>query len=160
MKNLSAKLFVFLGTAILLTSPTWAQQSSQASDNTISPASKIISFTPEQIDKLFHHENYAHPNSEVALLINSPQDKQKTFVMRMKFPANAQIACHSHPIDAYKTIISGELYLGPCDATPRTRYPRGSFIYLPKNTYYQGYAGEEGVTTQEISVGPWLVNYK
>ena len=51
------------------------------------------------------------PGAQVAILRGDPA-QPGLFTMRLKFPANYQIAAHWHPADEHATVLSGTLHIG------------------------------------------------
>lgn len=83
-------------------------------------------------------------------------------VFRIKFPPNAKVAPHTHPLTEHVTVLSGTFYLGigeKVDASKARAYPAGGFIVLPQGTPMFAFTKDKEALIQVHGLGPWGVNY-
>lgn len=98
--------------------------------------------------------------AQMAVLHGDPT-KAGTFVVRLKFPANYQVAPHYHPTDEHVTIISGEMSLGMGDQLDRAKASSmkpGGYIALPAKMSHYVWT-DSGVTLQVQAEGPFALTY-
>jgi len=100
------------------------------------------------------------PGAKIAV-IEGPLNKAVPFTFRLKLPANAKIAPHTHPTYERVTVLSGTFYFTTGDsydpAKTRALVP-GSVAIMPPGTPMFGYTKEETVI-QLHGVGPWGLTY-
>jgi quercetin dioxygenase-like cupin family protein len=100
------------------------------------------------------------PGAKIAV-IEGPLNKAVPFTFRLKLPANAKIAPHTHPAHERVTVLSGAFYFAAGEtydpAKTRPLAP-GSVAIMPAGTPMFGYTKEETVI-QLHGVGPWGLNY-
>jgi quercetin dioxygenase-like cupin family protein len=100
------------------------------------------------------------PGAKIAV-IEGPLNKAVPFTFRLRLPANAKIAPHTHPAYERVTVLSGTFYFTPGDTYDPAKaraLPPGSVAILPAGTPMFGYTKEETVI-QLHGVGPWGLNY-
>ena len=98
--------------------------------------------------------------AQMAVLHGDPT-KSGTFVVRLKFPANYQVAAHYHPTDEHVTIISGELSLGMGDKLDRAKantLKPGGYVDLPAKMSHYVWT-DSGVVLQVQAEGPFALTY-
>ena len=98
--------------------------------------------------------------AQMAVLHGDPT-KSGTFVVRLKFPANYQVAAHNHPTDEHVTIISGEMSLGMGDKLDRAKgdpLKPGGYIALPAKMSHYVWT-DAGVVLQVQAEGPFALTY-
>ena len=98
--------------------------------------------------------------AEVAVLFGDPS-KEELFAMRIRFPANYQVAPHTHPKPELVTVISGTFHIGmgeTADPSKATAVPAGGFVAITPGTAHYANSEEETVI-QLNSTGPWTLNY-
>ena len=96
----------------------------------------------------------------MAVLHGDPT-KSGTFVVRLKFPANYQVAAHYHPTDEHVTIISGEMSLGMGDKLDRAKantLKPGGYVALPAKMSHYVWT-DSGVVLQVQAEGPFALTY-
>jgi quercetin dioxygenase-like cupin family protein len=89
-------------------------------------------YTPQDI-KWGDPPPFVPKGSKIAVLYGDP-GKEGHFVIRVKLPANYQIAPHSHPTDEVVTVLSGAVLVGMGDKLAPARakpFPAGSVIVAP-----------------------------
>jgi quercetin dioxygenase-like cupin family protein len=100
------------------------------------------------------------PGAKIAV-IEGPLSKAVPFTFRLKLPANARIAPHTHPAYERVTVLSGTFHFAAGStydpAKTRSLGP-GSVAIMPAGTPMFGYTKEETVI-QLHGVGPWGLNY-
>lgn len=98
--------------------------------------------------------------AQMAVLHGDPT-KSGTFVVRLKFPGNYQVAPHYHPTDEHVTIISGQMSLGMGDKVDRAKantLKAGGYVALPaKMSHYV--STDSGVVLQVQAEGPFALTY-
>lgn len=107
-----------------------------------------------------------HPTSDltgakIAILMGNPT-KNEPFVARVKLPANFNTQVHTHLINEYDTIISGNLYFGwgtTADQNHAQLLAPGSFISIPAHASHYAWTKEETII-QVNGIGPWGMVYK
>jgi quercetin dioxygenase-like cupin family protein len=96
----------------------------------------------------------------MAVLFGDPS-KPEPYALRLKFPAGAKIAPHTHPVDEAVTVIAGSGSIGLGNAADsKTAIPigPGAFVFLPKGTpHYASFA--RATVVQLNGTGPLATNY-
>ncbi len=100
------------------------------------------------------------PGAKIAV-IEGPLNKAVPFTFRLRLPANARIAPHTHPAYERVTVLSGTFHFTSGDvydaAKARALGP-GSVAIMPPGTPMYGYTSDETVI-QLHGLGPWGLNY-
>jgi quercetin dioxygenase-like cupin family protein len=100
------------------------------------------------------------PGAKIAV-IEGPLNKAVPFTFRLRLPANAKIAPHTHPAYERVTVLSGTFYFttgSTYDPAKARALGPGSVAIMPAGTPMFGYTKEETVI-QLHGVGPWGLNY-
>jgi hypothetical protein len=100
------------------------------------------------------------PGAQIAILDGDPS-QPGLFTLRLKFPANYQIAAHWHPTDEHATILSGTLNIGVGEKFDKSKthaVTAGSLMVMSAKTNHFAWTGGEAVV-QLHGMGPWQVNY-
>jgi quercetin dioxygenase-like cupin family protein len=100
------------------------------------------------------------PGAKIAV-IEGPLNKAVPFTFRLRLPANAKIAPHTHPAYERVTVLSGTFYFttgATYDPAKTQALGPGSVAIMPAGTPMFGYTKEETVI-QLHGVGPWGLNY-
>lgn len=100
------------------------------------------------------------PGAKIAV-IEGPLNKAVPFTFRLRIPANAKIAPHTHPTFERVTVLSGTFYFAhgdTYDPAKTTALAPGSVAIMPPNTAMFGYTKEDTVI-QLHGIGPWGLNY-
>jgi quercetin dioxygenase-like cupin family protein len=71
--------------------------------------------TTAQKDTLMWAPNPAYPAGIEMAIVHGDPTKPGTYVVRLKAPAGAKIAAHSHPNDENVTVLSGVFHIGTGD---------------------------------------------
>lgn len=98
--------------------------------------------------------------AQLAVLFGSPA-KQGPFVIRLKFPADYEIAPHWHSKDELVTVISGGFGMGVGQTHNRETAPLlvpASFVHLPPHMPHYAWTAEETVV-QINGIGPFDITY-
>jgi quercetin dioxygenase-like cupin family protein len=101
------------------------------------------------------------PGAKIAV-IEGPLNKNVPFTFRLRLPANAKIAPHTHPAYERITVLSGTLHFAHGDTfDPGKTQPLGpgSFAIMPPGAPMFGYTREETVI-QLHGMGPWGIAYR
>lgn len=88
--------------------------------------------------------------------------KPGPFVLRLKIPANAVIAPHTHSKPETLTILSGSIYHEhgrSLDKTKGSALKTGGFVYLPEDMPHALWTTDEPVELQVNGSGPFGLNY-
>jgi quercetin dioxygenase-like cupin family protein len=88
-------------------------------------------------------------------------NKAEPIGFRVKLPAGAMIAPHTHPVDERVTVVSGAFAMGEgekFDKAALKDMPVGSVAIFPRGCRMFGYAREETII-QVNAEGPWTINY-
>jgi quercetin dioxygenase-like cupin family protein len=99
------------------------------------------------------------PGAQIAVLEGDPT-KAVPFTVRLKFPANYDIAAHSHPGDEHVTVVSGELFIGmgnKLDKKSGMALGVGGFALMPANSNHFAYTKSE---TTIVLYGQGPVEFK
>jgi quercetin dioxygenase-like cupin family protein len=83
------------------------------------------------------------------------------FVLRVKFPANALVAPHSHATAENLTILSGNFFHALGDKVDKSRgeeLTAGGFVSLPGGTNHYVWTTSESIV-QVTGTGPFGLNY-
>jgi quercetin dioxygenase-like cupin family protein len=98
--------------------------------------------------------------TEMAVLFGDPS-KPEAYALRLRFPAAAKIAPHTHPVDEAVTVISGSGSFGlgeTVDPKKAIRVGPGTFVFVPKDTpHYAAFA--RGTVVQLNGIGPAETHY-
>lgn len=101
------------------------------------------------------------PNGiQVAVLAGDPT-KKGTFVMRVKFPAGAEVGSHRHSTTEYASILSGRLLVAfgvKPDKAKAIEMRAGDFFFLKGGQHHQVWAAEETVLDFSAE-GPFDVHF-
>jgi hypothetical protein len=84
------------------------------------------------------------------------------FIFHLKFPANYEIAPHTHPATENVTVISGTLVFRGWRAGGSRKartLPPGSVAVMPAEHPMFGWTKEEEVIIQVHGIGPWSITY-
>jgi hypothetical protein len=87
--------------------------------------------------------------------------KAEPIGFRVKLPAGAMIAPHTHPVDERVTVISGAFAMGEGEKFDKALLkdmPVGSVAIFPRGCVMFGFAREETII-QVNAEGPWAINY-
>jgi hypothetical protein len=137
-----------------------APQASQPSAATSQAAVNIPnSFTPDSI-QWKEAPTLLPAGAQVAFLEGTPKGKGNVTV-RVKFPANYQLAPVYTRSSQRVTVISGTVNLGYGDTVNKNAgkaFPAGSFISVPANKHHYLWTTEESVL-QISGTGPWELKY-
>jgi quercetin dioxygenase-like cupin family protein len=93
--------------------------------------------------------------TQVSVLFGDPS-KADQYANRVKFPAGAKIAPHTHPNDENVTVLSGTLKVGlgdKFDAAKMQTIGAGGFVRLPKGTPHYAVATQTTII-QSNNLGP------
>jgi quercetin dioxygenase-like cupin family protein len=88
-------------------------------------------------------------------------NKAEPIGFRVKLPAGATIAPHTHPADERVTVISGAFAMGEGEKFEKAALkdmPVGSVAIFPRGCRMFGFAREETII-QVNAEGPWTINY-
>lgn len=98
--------------------------------------------------------------AQIAVLTGDP-GKAGPFVVRVKLPAGYKVPPHTHPIDEYVTVLSGDLAFGmgdKLDAAKATRLTAGGFAVA--TTGMSHFVVSTGGAELQISAhGPFAITY-
>ena len=100
------------------------------------------------------------PGAKIAV-IEGPMSEPVPFTVRLKFPANYQIAAHWHPAVERVTVLSGVINMGVGDKLDMQRsmaLSPGSMMILQPKTNHFVWTKEETIV-QLNGVGPWGLTY-
>jgi quercetin dioxygenase-like cupin family protein len=140
---------VTLATVLALTAPSPALASEQ--HHTVVSADKVVwNPGPPTLPS----------GAQIAVLHGSPA-KEGPFVIRLKFPADFQIAPHRHSKEEHVTVISGRFGMATGEKLDRQAAPLlqpGSFVRIPQGAAHFAWTDQETVV-QINGVGPFDVIY-
>jgi quercetin dioxygenase-like cupin family protein len=97
------------------------------------------------------------PSARLAVLVGSPSEAGRPYLVRVKVPAGVKLMPHKHPEDRLYTVMSGVFYIGlgeEFDADKMEAYPPGSIIVLPGETWHFHWAKSGEYVTQVSAIGP------
>jgi mannose-6-phosphate isomerase-like protein (cupin superfamily) len=98
--------------------------------------------------------------AQIAVLDGDPA-QPGLFTLRLKFPANYQIAPHWHSTNEHATVLSGTINIGVGEKFDKSKahaVSAGSLMVMPAKTNH--FAWNDGeVVLQLHGMGPWQVNY-
>jgi len=130
----------------------------------------VISFpaaaqnTPTRIaaDDITWKENPAFPKAvRIATLVGDPTKAGDAVVMRIKFPANFQMAPHTHPYAEVVTVISGNIGTSHGERFEKKgelMKPGSLWVYPAKHPHF-AWTGNEEAVLQVQFVGPGGIDY-
>lgn len=98
--------------------------------------------------------------AQMAVLSGDPT-KSGPYVVRIKLPANSQIAAHHHPTAENVTVISGNFHAGMGDKLDESHgfdLAPGAFASMPANMNHYVWASSESVV-QVHGQGPFRIEY-
>jgi quercetin dioxygenase-like cupin family protein len=101
------------------------------------------------------------PGGQMAVVLGDPRGTDP-YVVRVKFPANFQIAPHTHPEGRTYTVLQGTWKLGfgsTFDAAKMKEYPTGSVYRLPANVPHFQMSGSSETIVQINARGPTSTDY-
>ena len=106
-------------------------------------------------------DNPALPKGVQVSILYGDVKKAEPLGFRMKMPAGAMLAPHTHPVIERVTVISGTFAMGhgeKFDKALLKELPVGSISIFPQGCPMFGFAKEETVI-QVNAEGPWGINY-
>ena len=98
--------------------------------------------------------------AQIAVLSGDPT-KSGPYTVRLKFPANYDIAAHSHPTDENVVVVSGEFYAAmgtKLDRTAGQRLGIGGYALMPAGMNHFAYTKVE-TTIVLYGIGPVEFKY-
>ncbi len=101
------------------------------------------------------------PGAEIAV-IEGNLSQAGPFTIRLKLPANYELAPHTHPADERVTVLSGRLHFAQASKFERgktTALNPGDMALIPQGEPMFGYTEEETII-QLHGTGPWGIHYK
>lgn len=120
--------------------------------------------TPTRIasDEITWKENPAFPKAvRIATLVGDPTKTGDAVVMRIKFPANFQMAPHTHPYAEVVTVISGNIGTSHGEKFEKKgelMKPGSLWVYPAKHPHF-AWTGNEEAVLQVQFVGPGGIDY-
>ena len=128
------------------------------------PIPTVEAQTPDHVmvapDALKWTDVKSLPGAKIAV-IEGPMNEAVPFTVRLKLPANYQVAPHWHPAIEHVTVMSGAFHLGMGDKFDKSKtmaLKAGSVAIMQPKTNHFGWTKGETVL-QLHGVGPWAVNY-
>jgi quercetin dioxygenase-like cupin family protein len=100
------------------------------------------------------------PGSKIAVIEGNLKEAVP-FTFRIKFPADAKVAVHTHPVVERVTVISGAFHLGigdKFDPSKAMALTPGSVAIMAPGVAMFAFTKEETVV-QLHGVGPWGIHY-
>jgi hypothetical protein len=161
MKTNTTLILAALAAAPLLASADTpkAGAKTDAKADAKAPAAGHAMYTPADI-KWADAPPVLPAGAKIAVLAGDPF-KAGYYSLRLKLPGNYKIMPHTHPIEEYVTVLSGDFSAGMGDKVdPKAvkSFPAGSFMTMPANMAH--YVVLKGETTVEISgIGPFAMTY-
>jgi quercetin dioxygenase-like cupin family protein len=101
------------------------------------------------------------PGARIVVLAGNPAE-EGPLTFRLQLPPNYRVPPHLHPAIEHLTILSGTFYVGMGESFDRaaaTALPAGSFAVIPNGHVHFAFTGNEPVTVQLHSDGPWGITY-
>jgi quercetin dioxygenase-like cupin family protein len=101
------------------------------------------------------------PGARFVVLTGNPAEAGP-LTFRLQLPANYQVPPHWHPAVEHLTILSGTFNVGMGERFDRgaaTALPAGSFAVIPREHPHFAFTGNEPVTLQLHSNGPFDITY-
>ena len=105
----------------------------------------------------------ALPKGTKMCLLYGDYKKNEPFAMRLKLPANQIVKLHIHTNDEVVTVLDGSVMIGfgkQIQNSEETNFTAGGFYVNPGKTEHFVIVGQDGVTIQINSIGPWTVEFK
>jgi hypothetical protein len=105
----------------------------------------------------------ALPKGTQMCLLYGDYKENGPFAMRLKLPANQIVKLHIHNNDEVVTVLEGSVMIGfgkQIQNSEATNFTAGSFYVNPGMTEHFVIVGQDGVTIQINSIGPWTVEFK
>lgn len=130
---------------------TWATEASSSEEP--------IMATPEN---LTWSDVASLPEGAKMAVIAGDLKEAVPFIFRLKFPADYEIAPHTHPATENVTVISGTLYFGAGEEVDHEKAQElspGSVAVMPSGHPMFGWTKDEEVVIQVHGVGPWGITY-
>lgn len=96
--------------------------------------------------------------TKISILEGSPKERGM-FTIRLRVPAGARVAPHTHPREERVTVLSGSVLVGfgeTFDASKGHRFGPGAFYVNPPDAPHFVWT-EEGAEVQITGRGPWVV---
>jgi quercetin dioxygenase-like cupin family protein len=120
---------------------------------------KLTRITP---DTLAWKDNPAFPKGiQIATLIGDPTKAGEVVVLRIKFPANAQIPPHTHPYAEVVTLVSGTIGTSAGEKLEKKgeMLKTGSLWVYPAKQAHYAWTGNEGAILQVQFTSPGGIDY-
>lgn len=99
--------------------------------------------------------------AEFAVIEGDPA-KAGPLTLRLRFPANYDIPPHWHHVLEHVTVLTGTLHVGMGDTMDKsqpTALGPGDFGVIPIEMTHFAWTGDQPVTFQLHSTGPWGITY-
>jgi quercetin dioxygenase-like cupin family protein len=103
------------------------------------------------------------PAGTKVCLLYGDTKKEGPFALRVMLPANSIIKLHIHQNDEVVTVLEGRVTIGygeDRELIPLKNFGAGSFYVNAAGLKHFVMAGNEGVTLQINSMGPWTLEFK
>lgn len=100
------------------------------------------------------------PGAQIAV-IEGRLDQPVPFTLRVRFPADYQLAAHRHPAVEHTTVLSGTVNMGVGDTLDKattTAMSTGSIMIMQPGTSHFLWTAEEAIV-QVHGVGPFGITY-
>lgn len=126
---------------------------------TSSPAWEPVMVVPEE---LTWSDVASLPKGAKMAVIAGNLKEAVPFIVRFKFPADYQVAPHTHPATENVTVISGTIYFGAgeeADPEKAQKLPPGSVAVMPSGVPMFGWTKDEEAIIQVHGIGPWGITY-
>jgi hypothetical protein len=153
------KPFCSIALATLAAAPLLASADTPKADAKPDAAMEHTMYTPADI-KWADAPPVLPAGAKIAVLAGDPF-KAGYYSLRLKLPGNYKIAPHTHPMEEYVTVLSGDFSAtmgDKLDATKVKSYPASSFLVMPANMAH--YVVIKKATEVEISgIGPFAMTY-
>ena len=98
---------------------------------------------------------------ESAWFVGAPE-RQGIYAQRVRLPAGAKIAPHTHPDERISVVLSGTIYVGfgeVFDEQNVVAIPTAGMYVAPAGLAHYVWAKDGDATYQESGVGPTAVNF-
>ena len=103
----------------------------------------------------------ATPGLESAWFVGAPE-QQGIYAQRVKVPAGAKIAPHTHPDERFSIVLAGTIYVGFGDVFDERNVvaiPTGGMYIAPAGVAHYVWAKDGDAVYQESGIGPTATNF-
>lgn len=145
---------------LLLIIATAVAQSTASKSSSAKPRHVLL--TPDAMQWMPAPAATGMPSAVQVSILSGDPFRTGPFVIRLKIPADGNVAAHWHPTDENVTVLQGTFSAGMGDKFTGADvhdFPTGSYVLMPKTMHQFAMAKGGEVIVQVHAQGPFVLNY-